>query len=303
MATPSQLHGSKTSELSLTPIFLSYLTFTPSASPTGSTFIIYPKSSDTLSHSPTPGGSSLDYCSNLHLDFLLLLLLPSVNFLSSSKHSCVPRLHTSFQDLQSPTLFDSCLFLQLHIPPVFPSLTSLQLHWTVCCSPSIPSQSYIQDLHNCLSLSPVSSDGKDCLQCRRPRFHPQVEKIPWRRKSLPTLDFLPREFHGQRSLAGCSPWGHKESDTTEPLMLSFWKALFPVSQDSPGYSALSSNITSSERSFQRIPSKILPTAVYPLTLFHCSPGQSSSPGPTFTYQCVCGDLPSQIEWRLYKGEP
>ena len=27
--------------------------------------------------------------------------------------------------------------------------------------------------------------------------------------------FLPGEFHGQRSLAGCSPWGHKESDTTD----------------------------------------------------------------------------------------
>ena len=27
--------------------------------------------------------------------------------------------------------------------------------------------------------------------------------------------FLPGEFHGQRSLAGYSPWGHKESDTTE----------------------------------------------------------------------------------------
>ena len=26
-----------------------------------------------------------------------------------------------------------------------------------------------------------------------------------------------RESHGQRSLAGCSPWGHKESDTTEQL--------------------------------------------------------------------------------------
>ena len=26
---------------------------------------------------------------------------------------------------------------------------------------------------------------------------------------------LPGEFHGQRSLAGYSPWGHKESDTTE----------------------------------------------------------------------------------------
>ena len=27
--------------------------------------------------------------------------------------------------------------------------------------------------------------------------------------------FLPGEFHGQRSLAGYSLWGHKESDTTE----------------------------------------------------------------------------------------
>jgi len=28
---------------------------------------------------------------------------------------------------------------------------------------------------------------------------------------------LPGEFHGQRSLAGYSPWGCKESDTTEQL--------------------------------------------------------------------------------------
>ena len=27
--------------------------------------------------------------------------------------------------------------------------------------------------------------------------------------------FLPRESHGQRSLAGYSPWGHKEQDMTE----------------------------------------------------------------------------------------
>ena len=33
----------------------------------------------------------------------------------------------------------------------------------------------------------------------------------------PTPVFLPGESHGQRSLAGYSPWGHKESDTTEPL--------------------------------------------------------------------------------------
>ena len=29
--------------------------------------------------------------------------------------------------------------------------------------------------------------------------------------------FLPGKFHGQRSLAGYSSWGHKESDTTEGL--------------------------------------------------------------------------------------
>ena len=41
-----------------------------------------------------------------------------------------------------------------------------------------------------------------CLQCRRPRFNPCVGKIPWRREWLPTLVFLPGEFHGQRSLVG-----------------------------------------------------------------------------------------------------
>ena len=35
--------------------------------------------------------------------------------------------------------------------------------------------------------------------------------MPWQ----PTPVFLPGEFHGQRSLVGSSPWGHKESDMTE----------------------------------------------------------------------------------------
>ena len=43
--------------------------------------------------------------------------------------------------------------------------------------------------------------------------------MPWRRDWQPTLVFLPGEFHGERSLAGCSSWGHKESDTTERLSL------------------------------------------------------------------------------------
>ena len=37
---------------------------------------------------------------------------------------------------------------------------------------------------------------------------------PLERKWQPTPVFLPGKFHGQRSLVGYSPWGHKESDTT-----------------------------------------------------------------------------------------
>ena len=58
-----------------------------------------------------------------------------------------------------------------------------------------------------------------CRRCKRHEFDPQVEKIPWRRKWQPTPAFLPEKSHGQRSLAGYSPCGHKESDTTEQLTI------------------------------------------------------------------------------------
>ena len=38
---------------------------------------------------------------------------------------------------------------------------------------------------------------------------------PWRREWQPAPVFLPGKFHGQRSLAGYSPWGCKESDMTK----------------------------------------------------------------------------------------
>ena len=40
-------------------------------------------------------------------------------------------------------------------------------------------------------------------------------RFPWRRAWQPTQIFLPGESHGQRSLVGHSPWGHKELDGTE----------------------------------------------------------------------------------------
>ena len=60
-----------------------------------------------------------------------------------------------------------------------------------------------------------------CLQCRRPGFDPWVGKIPWRRKWQSTPVLLPGKSHGQRSLVGYSPWGRKESDTTEWLHFHF----------------------------------------------------------------------------------
>ena len=46
-------------------------------------------------------------------------------------------------------------------------------------------------------------------------FTSWVRKMLWSRKWQPTPVFLPGNFHGQRSLGGYSPWGHKESDMTE----------------------------------------------------------------------------------------
>jgi len=63
---------------------------------------------------------------------------------------------------------------------------------------------------------PGGSDGKEsACSAGDMDSDPWVGRIPWRREWLPTPVFLPREFHGQRSLAGYSPWGHKESDVTE----------------------------------------------------------------------------------------
>ena len=64
----------------------------------------------------------------------------------------------------------------------------------------------------------------------RRRFCPWVRKILWRRAWQPTAVFWPGESHGQRSLVGCCPRGHRESDATERtadtahLHISLWPA-------------------------------------------------------------------------------
>ena len=64
-----------------------------------------------------------------------------------------------------------------------------------------------------MSKLPRWLSGKEsacqCRRCRRHGLDPWVGKIPRRRTWQPTLVFLPGKFHGQRSLVGYQPWGHK----------------------------------------------------------------------------------------------
>ena len=48
---------------------------------------------------------------------------------------------------------------------------------------------------------------KTAPAARRPGSNPWVRTMPWRRKWQPTPVFLTVDFHGERSLVGCSPWG------------------------------------------------------------------------------------------------
>ena len=56
---------------------------------------------------------------------------------------------------------------------------------------------------------------------RRRRISGGLWWLLWRRQWHPTPVLLPGKSHGWRSLVGCSPWGHKESDATEGLHFHF----------------------------------------------------------------------------------
>ena len=53
------------------------------------------------------------------------------------------------------------------------------------------------------------SGKESTCQCRHHGFNLWVETVPWRRKLATIPVFLPGKSHGQKSLAGYSPWGHK----------------------------------------------------------------------------------------------
>ena len=61
----------------------------------------------------------------------------------------------------------------------------------------------------------VKNPSANAGDVKRRGFKPCIGKILCRREWQPTPVFLPGKSRGQKSLAGYSPWGHRESDTTE----------------------------------------------------------------------------------------
>ena len=168
------------------------------------------------------------------------LTLPPNCSSSSSSLSLPPRaprhLETSLEFLLEISISTiRHFFLPLYFYPPHPLNDGAHPSFTtearVPCGPyehiselhGTPMLAILQDIW---SLGNPGASGKDhACQCRRHkrhRFNPWVGKIPWRRAWQPTPVFSPGESHGQRSLAGYSSWGHKESDTTKVSQPGFY---------------------------------------------------------------------------------
>ena len=97
----------------------------------------------------------------------------------------------------------------------WPGLYRLEQRWVKPHRPKLQIGGQNQ-CHHCFKPLPcvpvvlgVKNPPANAGRCKRCRFDPRVRKILWRRTWQPTLVFFPWESHGQRSLAGYSPKGHR----------------------------------------------------------------------------------------------
>ena len=96
----------------------------------------------------------------------------------------------------------------------FSNISSIRM----CFSPNKIQGCFVRTFHKWIQyhnhqrqydLEHLHSGKESTCQCRRPRFNLWFGRIPWDRKWQPTPVFLPKKFHGQRSLVDYSPWGHR----------------------------------------------------------------------------------------------
>ena len=115
--------------------------------------------------------------------------------------------HSSFSDRQTDTHTHILLNVCMLLPKSWLNLSHYCYYCQICFT------SFLLLLHHSWGFSGGSAvkNPLQCKRCRRHMYHPWVRKIPWRRPWQPTPVFLPGESHGQRSLVGYSPQGHRRA--------------------------------------------------------------------------------------------
>ena len=88
-----------------------------------------------------------------------------------------------------------------------------RLSWSICNDTWVNLRlHFIIGIHTFIGFPNGSARKEPTCQCRRRRFLGWED--PLEKERQPTPVFLPGKSHGQRSLVGYSPSGHKELDTT-----------------------------------------------------------------------------------------
>ena len=151
-----------------------------------------------------------------------------INVVSSLKLSFNPSRSLGWEDLLEEDMATHSSILAWRItrtegPGGLPSIESQRIthDWSnLACMHALGCRLNLGYLKE-TSAGSLASLERVCLQCRRPGFNPWVGKTHGKRKWQPTPVLLPGKSHGQRSLVGYRPWGHKESEKTERLHFKF----------------------------------------------------------------------------------
>ena len=108
--------------------------------------------------------------------------------------------------------------LPIFISPYQTDIVFLLMSQKYCSKPCL----YVKVKYTALPGGTSKEPACQCRRCKRCGFGPWVRKIPWRSAWQPSSVCLPGESHGQRSLAGYSPWGHAELTPLKRLSMHVW---------------------------------------------------------------------------------
>ena len=128
-------------------------------------------------------------CKKLDMAEQLTLLKRLIRQMKSRKYRILQKISLTLSLLNDGTNSNYFVLEKLHF---MLSPTLCCYHYCFCLSSFQAHDGNAMSYHVCCSVWP----------CQRRQWHP-----------TPVL--LPGKSHGWRSLVGCSPWGHQESDTTK----------------------------------------------------------------------------------------